>query len=65
MLGCTNPRRQVALASKFCTAAPYLWVRLMNLPSCHLLGAHNFEMAHTFFKNLCISELGLRGSAEN
>jgi len=39
MLEGTNLRRQVALASKFCTTVPYLWVRLMNLPSCHLLGA--------------------------
>lgn len=65
MVGCTISRCKVALASKFCTAVHYLWVRLTNLPSCHLLGAKNFERAHRFLENLCISELGQRVSAEN
>lgn len=50
-LGCTNPRRQVALASKFCIAVPHFWVRPMKLHSCNLLGAENFGMARRFFEN--------------
>ena len=53
--GCTNPRHQVAVMTKFCfVAAKYLWVLTMGFVSCQLSGMLNFEMASRFLGNLCL-----------
>ena len=52
--GRTNPRYEVAVATKICTVASNIYIFSMNPDSRKISGAQNFVLASTFLKKKCI-----------
>jgi len=50
--GCTKPGRQIARALNFYGCAWVVWVRSIELASCHLSGAQNFEVVCMIFEKV-------------
>lgn len=53
--GCANPRRQVAMATKYLVTENYsLWILSIEFALCHHSGVWNWEVAPGILQYLCI-----------